>query len=70
MLRQINSVAVIGGGTMGGGIAAACAAAGCRVLLLDDVDAAAAEKALGRAVATAQNATEADQLKALIRTGT
>jgi len=33
--RSIESVAVIGAGTMGAGIAAASAAAGCRVLLLD-----------------------------------
>jgi 3-hydroxyacyl-CoA dehydrogenase len=35
MSRQIESVAVIGCGTMGAGIAAASAAAGCRVLMLD-----------------------------------
>ena len=35
MSRSIESVAVIGAGTMGAGIAAASAAAGCRVLLLD-----------------------------------
>ncbi len=35
MTRQIESVAVIGCGTMGAGIAAASAAAGCRVLMLD-----------------------------------
>ena len=33
--REINSVAVLGAGTMGSGIAAACAEAGCKVLLLD-----------------------------------
>ena len=33
--RKINSVAVLGAGTMGSGIAAACAEAGCKVLLLD-----------------------------------
>ena len=33
--REIDSVAVLGAGTMGSGIAAACAEAGCRVLLLD-----------------------------------
>ncbi|MEE2980058.1 MAG: 3-hydroxyacyl-CoA dehydrogenase family protein [Pseudomonadota bacterium] len=47
MSRTINSVAVLGGGTMGTGIAGACAQAGHRVLLLD-VDRAAAEKALDR----------------------
>ena len=35
MTRQIESVAVLGCGTMGAGIAAASAAAGCRVLMLD-----------------------------------
>lgn len=35
MSRQIESVAVLGCGTMGSGIAAASAAAGCRVLMLD-----------------------------------
>ncbi len=35
MSRQIESVAVLGCGTMGAGIAAASAAAGCRVLMLD-----------------------------------
>ncbi|MEC9474150.1 MAG: 3-hydroxyacyl-CoA dehydrogenase family protein [Actinomycetota bacterium] len=35
MTRSIQSVAVIGAGTMGAGIAAASAAAGCRVLILD-----------------------------------
>ena len=35
MNRQIESVAVLGCGTMGAGIAAASAAAGCRVLVLD-----------------------------------
>ena len=35
MSRSIESVAVIGAGTMGAGIAAASASAGCRVLILD-----------------------------------
>ncbi len=35
MSRSIESVAVIGAGTMGSGIAAVSAAAGCRVLVLD-----------------------------------
>ncbi|MEZ5936482.1 MAG: 3-hydroxyacyl-CoA dehydrogenase NAD-binding domain-containing protein, partial [Alphaproteobacteria bacterium] len=35
MSRSIESVAVLGAGTMGSGIAAASAEAGCRVLLLD-----------------------------------
>lgn len=44
MSREIESVAVLGCGTMGAGIAAASAAAGCRVLMLD-VTAEMAEKA-------------------------
>ncbi len=49
MARRIESVAVLGGGTMGSGIAGACAQAGCKVLLLD-VNQEAAEKALDRIV--------------------
>ena len=45
MTRQIESVAVIGCGTMGAGIAAASAAAGCRVLMLD-ISTEAVEKGL------------------------
>ena len=45
MSRTIESVAIIGAGTMGAGIAAASAAAGCRVLILD-TDAASVEAAL------------------------
>ncbi len=45
MRRQIESVAVLGCGTMGSGIAAASAAAGCRVLMLD-VTADAVERGL------------------------
>ena len=44
---QIESVAVLGAGTMGSGIAALCAQAGCRVALLD-VTRSAAEQALAR----------------------
>ncbi|MEM7323329.1 MAG: 3-hydroxyacyl-CoA dehydrogenase NAD-binding domain-containing protein [Actinomycetota bacterium] len=44
--RKIESVAVLGCGTMGSGIAAISAAAGCRVLMLD-VTAEAAEKGAG-----------------------
>ncbi len=46
MARSIESVAVIGCGTMGAGIAAASAAAGCRVLMLD-LTAEAVERAMG-----------------------
>ena len=45
MARKIESVAVLGCGTMGSGIAAASAAAGCRVLMLD-VTVEAAERGL------------------------
>ena len=48
--------------------AAACAAAGRRVLLLE-ISQAAAEKALGRVLATAQDEAEAERLKGLIRIG-
>jgi 3-hydroxyacyl-CoA dehydrogenase len=47
--RRIDAVAVLGGGTMGCGIAGACAQAGCNVLLLD-ISAEQAEKALDRIV--------------------
>ncbi|WP_417517408.1 3-hydroxyacyl-CoA dehydrogenase family protein [Minwuia sp.] len=47
MTRKIDSVAVLGGGTMGSGIVGTCAQMGCRVLLLD-VDMPTAEKALDR----------------------
>ena len=49
MTRKIESVAVLGGGTMGTGIAGACAQAGCRVLLLD-VSQQAAQAAMERIV--------------------
>jgi 3-hydroxyacyl-CoA dehydrogenase len=47
MAREINSVAVLGAGTMGSGIAALCAGIGCPVLLLD-VTREAAERAIRR----------------------
>ena len=47
MSRKINSVAVLGGGTMGAGIAGLCAQQDCRVLLLD-ISLEAAEAALER----------------------
>jgi 3-hydroxyacyl-CoA dehydrogenase len=46
---RIESVAVLGAGTMGSGIAALCAEVGCRVKLLD-VSRAAAEQAITRMV--------------------
>ncbi|GJL89255.1 MAG: hypothetical protein DHS20C03_29640 [Minwuia thermotolerans] len=49
MTREINSVAVLGGGTMGAGIAGICAQMGCRVLLLD-IDMPTAEASLDRII--------------------
>ncbi len=49
MGREINSVAVLGAGTMGAGIAGLCAEKDCKVLMLD-VSRDAAEKALDRIV--------------------
>jgi len=69
MTLEINSVAVIGGGTMGNGIAAASAAAGRRVLLLE-IDQLAAGKALERALATAQSPEERERLRERIVPGT
>ncbi len=60
MSRQIESVAVLGCGTMGSGIAAASAAAGCRVLMLD-VDTDAVERGL---------AAVDDDHRHLVETGT
>ena len=60
MTRHINSVAVLGCGTMGSGIAAASAAAGCQVLMLD-VTLEAAERGL---------AEVSDADRHLVRTGT
>ncbi len=60
MPRQIESVAVLGCGTMGSGIAAASAAAGCRVLMLD---------LTAEAVAAALDAVDAEH-RHLVETGT
>ena len=60
MSRQIESVAVIGCGTMGSGIAAASAAAGCKVLMLD-VSSEAVERGLGAV---------AEEHRGLVTTGT
>lgn len=57
MTRKIDSVAVIGGGTMGSGIAAASAAAGHPVLLIES-DEAAAAKARDRVLAAATDDAE------------
>ena len=68
MTRKIDSVAVLGGGTMGAGIAGACAEAGCRVLLLD-VTNEAAEKALDRIVNGRPPAVDTPEAAARIETG-
>ena len=68
MVRDINSVLVIGGGTMGSQIAAACAAAGRSVLILE-LDAALARRAVERALATAQSDEEKAQLARHIQSG-
>ena len=68
MTRKIDSVAVLGGGTMGTGIAGACAEAGCRVLLLD-VTNEAAEKALDRIVNGRPPAVDTQEAAARIETG-
>ena len=60
MTRSIESVAVLGCGTMGSGIAAASAAAGCRVLMLD-----VSEEAVQRGLAAV-----ADDHRHLVSTGT
>ena len=49
MAREIKSVAVLGGGTMGTGIAGLCAQHDCNVLMLD-ISMEAAEKAMERIV--------------------
>lgn len=67
MQREIQSVAVIGGGTMGSGIAAAAAAAGWRVLLLEG-DQAAAGRARDRTLAQARDADEQQAIDRLLTT--
>ena len=68
MSRSIESVAVIGAGTMGAGIAAASASAGCRVLILDTnpetVDAALQHRLQGPAD-TGDAGTEHEQCVAV-----
>ena len=65
---DIQTVAVIGGGTMGSGIAAACAAAGRDVILLD-ATAELAEKALSRVAALAKDEAEKARFSKRIRVG-
>ena len=69
MTREINSVAVIGGGTMGAGIAGKCADAGCRVLLLD-INEEAVAKAMERVTGGRSPAIENPESAKLIETGT
>ncbi|WP_416899334.1 MAG: 3-hydroxyacyl-CoA dehydrogenase family protein [Minwuia sp.] len=69
MTREINSVAVLGGGTMGAGIAGAAAQLGCEVLLLD-VDMPTAEKALDRIVNGRPPALDDADKAHLIKLGT
>ena len=69
MSRTIESVAVLGGGTMGAGIAGLCAQTGHRVLLLD-VDRAAAEAALDRILNGRPPALDDPEKAALITLGT
>ena len=69
MTRKIESVAVIGGGTMGTGIAGKCADAGCRVLLLD-LDEDAAAKAMTRITDGRPPAIDNPDSAGLIETGT
>jgi len=69
MTRQINSVAVIGGGTMGAGIAGKCADAGCRVLLIDK-DEAAVARAMERVTGGRMPAIDNPESAKLIETAT
>ncbi|MEO0036061.1 MAG: hypothetical protein RLZZ501_2084 [Pseudomonadota bacterium] len=69
MGREIHSVAVIGGGTMGSGIAAAAAAAGWRVLLLER-DREATRRARERTLAQARDPAEQQAIDRLLVTGT
>jgi 3-hydroxyacyl-CoA dehydrogenase len=69
MTREIKSVAVLGGGTMGAGIAGACAMAGIKVLLLD-VDRAAVDRAMERITGGRAPALDDPAKAALIETGT
>ncbi len=69
MSRRIESVAVLGGGTMGAGIAGACAQAGHRVLLLD-VSRGAAESGLERIVSGRPPALDDPDRARLITLGT
>ncbi len=69
MSREIKSVAVLGGGTMGTGIAGACAERGHKVRLLD-VSKEAAEKAMERIVSGRPPALDDPEKAHLIALGT
>lgn len=69
MTREINSVAVLGGGTMGAGIAGICAQMGCRVLLLD-IDMPTAEASLDRIINGRPPALDDAEKASLITLGT
>ncbi len=69
MSDKIQSVAVLGGGTMGTGIAGLCAERDCRVLLLD-VTMEAAEKALERIISGRPPALDTVAKKSNITLGT
>jgi 3-hydroxyacyl-CoA dehydrogenase len=69
MSRPIESVAVLGAGTMGSGIAALCAERGCRVVLLD-TGADVVERALARIAAGRAPMLDDPAKAALITAGT
>jgi 3-hydroxyacyl-CoA dehydrogenase len=66
MPQDINTVAVIGGGTMGSGIAALAALSGCDVTLLE-VNAALAERAAARVAALGADDSERQTITARVR---
>jgi len=69
MSRKINSVAVLGGGTMGAGIAGLCAERDCKVLLLD-ISMEVAEKSLERIVGGRPPALDTPEKASNITLGT
>ncbi|MBC6439159.1 MAG: hypothetical protein GDA49_01820 [Rhodospirillales bacterium] len=69
MTREIKSVAVIGGGTMGTGIAGKCADAGIKVLLLD-IDEQAVARSMERITGGRSPAIDDPGSARLIETGT
>ncbi len=69
MTREITSIAVLGGGTMGAGIAGACAMADCKVLLLD-INQEAVDKSMERITGGRAPALDDPAKAELIETGT